>query len=117
MENRFVFVKNDKTVSVHCKNIVFFESCGHYVTLHMNDGSTYSVRGTMYSIADSMDSKTFVRVHRGVIVNLQYIAKIKYREIILNSIWRTVPLSRSYREKALLSFDEFKKHKATALLC
>lgn len=111
LNNMFIFREKQTTLTIPLKKIVFFESCGHYVTIHTIDGSTHSVRCTMYSLVNSLDNTTFVRVHSGVIVNLSYVVKIKYKEIILDAIQKTVPLSRSRRINALSAFDEFRKQK------
>ena len=98
MENRFVFVKNDKTISVHCKNIVFFESSGHYIIVHTKNGATYSIRCTITELVEALNKKRFERIHRGIVVNLKYVAKVKANRVLLNSVWESVPVSRLYKE-------------------
>ena len=108
MTEMFVFRENKITRSVPLNAIVFFESSGHYATIHMNDGTTHSVRSTMYALVDRLPRKLFVRTHSGVIVNMEYITRIKYNEITLNSLRAKVSLSRAYRKNVKEAFYNFK---------
>lgn len=104
---RLVFRAKRKTVSVYCRDIVFFESYGHYITIHMNDKSTYTTRCTISYLITLLDDKTFVRVHRGIIVNLEYVKQLNYTGAVLSSAWGRVPVSRSYRDIAEKAFEKF----------
>ena len=108
---RFEFIAKRKTVSVYCRDIVFFESYGHYVTIHMNNKTTYTTRCTITHLVDLLDDKTFARVHRGIIVNLEYVKKLNYTGAVLNSAWGRVPVSRSYRDVAEKAFEKFNNQK------
>lgn len=99
LSDTFVFKQKNEIIEVCCTDIVFFESARHYIKLHMKDGTTYLARGTIASLSEIMDGKIFIRVHRTVVVNLEYADKIKQNEVLLNSIWKRVPVSRSYKRK------------------
>lgn len=97
-EDMFVYATKNKSLRIKCADIVFFESSGHYIILHMKNGVTHSIRCTITELVEAMDKKRFVRVHRGIIVNLKYAARIKGNNLLLNSIWESVPVSRLYKE-------------------
>ncbi len=95
----FIFKQKTETIRVYCKDIVFFESFGHYIGIHMKNGEVYRTRGTMTSLAQLLDKDRFVRVHRGIVVNLKYVRAIHKNDIMLDAVWKCVPVSRSCREK------------------
>ena len=103
----FIFREKNTTVRVYCDDIVFFESNGHYITLHMADGAIYNTRCTMRELIEVLDKKRYVRVHRGIVVNLCYIKSINYNYASLNSMWGGVPISRSYRGRLKAALNVF----------
>ncbi len=108
-ETELNFKEKRKEVSVPLCDVVFFESCGHYITIHTNSLNTYSTRCTMAELADLVLGDVFVRVHNGIIVNLSYVKRLDYKGAVLNSAWRRVPVSRTRRESAEAAFEKFKR--------
>lgn len=97
----FTFKSNGAEVKICCADIVFFESYGHYITIHMNDTSTYIMRGTLRAIDSELNGKGFVRIHRGFTVNLSYVKRIEQASVFLDSEWESVPVSRSRKENLI----------------
>ncbi len=92
---------NGADVTVPFADIVFFESCGHYIIMHMKDKKTLTLRGILRDIDQSLSKRGFVRVHRGFLVNKTYILGIKNSVLFLNSVWGSVPIGRSHKEKVV----------------
>ncbi|MBQ3109604.1 MAG: LytTR family transcriptional regulator [Clostridia bacterium] len=92
-----IFKENRKEVSVPLCDVVFFESCGHYITIHMNSGKPHSTRCTMTELAKLLSDSSFVRVHRGIIVNLSYVKRIDCKGAVLNSPWDRLPVGRTFK--------------------
>ena len=94
---------------IYCDDIVFFESSGHYVNIHMKDGKVYPVRGTIASVETMPGNNRFVRIRRGIVVNLQYVSGISKGDAVLDSLWGRLPVGRLYKEAFAEAFDSFKK--------
>ncbi|MBQ8539917.1 MAG: LytTR family transcriptional regulator [Clostridia bacterium] len=103
----FAFKRNGTKVEIYCSDIVFFESYGHYITIHMKDKSTYIMRGTLHAIDRELNGKGFVRIHRGFTVNLSYVKKIERTSVFLDSEWGSVPVSRSRKESLIAILREY----------
>lgn len=108
-KDELVFRENRKTIVVPLCDIVFFESCGHYITIHMNSGKPHSARCTMTELAQLLTESSFVRVHRGIIINLSHVKSISYKGAVLHSYGDRVPISRSYLKAAEAAFKKLKK--------
>lgn len=109
VSDTFVFRENRELVRLFFCDIVFFESSGHYIMIHTKDGAVYRMRGTVEEVRDMLD-ESFVKVHRGIIVNLKYIKEVCRHEVRLNSIWESVPVSRSCRERLEIAFEKYKEN-------
>lgn len=88
-------------VAVPFADIVFFESYGHYIAMHLKDKKTLTLRGTLQDVSRKLSKRGFVRVHRGFLVNEAYILGIKSNVLFLNSVWGSVPIGRSFKEKVV----------------
>lgn len=102
-------IKNGETVLfVRTEEIDSIEAQGNYVRLNLPN-SSHLLRDTLNNIESQIDPRTFVRIHRRTIVNmnrvkeLQTWARGEYRVVLLNGMCYT--LSRSYRQH----FDNFIK--------
>lgn len=93
----FIFSKRKTTIRLFCSDIVFFESEGHYVLIHMKNNEIYKMRGTMKDILENTDRKMFVQVHRAFVVNLSYVHKVEKDKIYLQFGLGEVPMSRMYK--------------------
>ena len=108
-ETELNFKEKRKEVSVPLCDVVFFESCGHYITIHTNSLTTHSTRCTMTELAKLLTDSSFARVHNGIIVNLSYVKRLDYKGAVLNSPWGRVPVSRTRRDSAEAAFEKFKR--------
>lgn len=92
--------KLGKEFLIKVNQISWLEACGNYVNLHL-DGRIYPYRGTMKSLADMLDTKDFIRVHRSYIVNYSQIKSIEPQDSgdakIELEEGKVLPFSRRYR--------------------
>lgn len=102
-------IKNGETVLfVRTEDVDSIEAQGNYVRLNLAK-SSHLLRDTLNNIEAQIDPRTFVRIHRRTIVNmnrvkeLQTWARGEYRVVLLNGACYS--LGRSYREH----FDNFIK--------
>jgi len=67
---------NGRIVFVPVADIDWIGAEGNYVRLHIARKS-HDVRETMQSLAEKLDPRNFVRIHRSTIVNVQRIREIQ----------------------------------------
>ena len=89
-----------KTHLVKMSNIVYVESAGEYVRLHMADGSNLVTLFRLKNMESELQSSQFMRVHRSYIINLSYVAGYtKGRVFLSNDDY--VPIGDNYKEQFL----------------
>ena len=97
-DQEYLSIKADYKVSlVRISEIVYLESEGEYVRLHLDDRSTITTLFRLKNMEAALPSEMFMRVHRSYIVNLQRIRSyVKGRVFISDSEY--VPIGENYRE-------------------
>ncbi len=98
MRETFMFSEKKKRDEIYCEDIVFFESRGHYILVHMKDRAVHRTRSTMAKLLCNVEGKSFVQTHRAFAVNMKYVHKIEGDRAHLYSVWDWVPVSRTYRQ-------------------
>ncbi len=73
---RFLVRKLGKEFLVAASEIEWLQASGNYVNLRVR-GRDYPLRSTMAGIEARLDPACFLRVHRGYMVNLDYLAEIE----------------------------------------
>jgi len=107
---RFAIKTGEKVLFVRAEEVDSIEADGNYVRLNVDDCS-YMLRETINSIESQIDPRTFVRIHRSTIVNmnrvreLQAWARGEYRIVLHSGACHT--LSRGYRQH----FDKYIKNR------
>jgi len=105
---RFAIKTGEKVLFIRVEEVDSIEAEGNYVRLNVAT-SSHMLRETINSIESQIDPRTFVRIHRSTIVNmnrvkeLQTWARGQYRVVLHNGACHT--LSRGYRER----FEDFIK--------
>ena len=87
-----------KTTLVRYSNIIYLESAGEYIRLHLADGTKLVTLFRMKNMESELPAERFLRVHRSYIINLDYIAEISYNRILLNN-GSKIPIGEVYREQ------------------
>lgn len=59
------------------EQISWIEADGMYVKLHLRDGSVHLHRGLIGSLDASLDDRSFVRIHRSAIVNIDVVQELR----------------------------------------
>lgn len=97
-DKEYISVKADYKVSlVRIADIVYLESEGEYVRMHLADGSTITTLFRLKNMEAALPSDTFLRVHRSYIVNLRSIKSYVRGRIFLNDT-DYVPIGENYKE-------------------
>lgn len=66
-----------RNFTVNIFDLYFIESHGNYIKIHLEDRS-YLVRQTLQSFEDQIDQSIFLRIHRSILINSNYLEKVKY---------------------------------------
>jgi DNA-binding LytR/AlgR family response regulator len=97
--NGKITVKSDRRIyQISMGDILFVESCGDYVTIHCADKKLV-VHGTMKSWDEKLQSSTFLKVHRTIIVNLHKIDHIEGNQVHLGT--HKLPLAEPFKSQLL----------------
>lgn len=101
---RFVVRTGDRISMVRAQDVDWFGVDGNYVTLNVGDRS-FRVRATLRTLAERLDSRRFVRIHKSVIVNVERIRELQpwfggdYVAILVNG--QKLRVSRTYAPELL----------------
>ena len=87
-----------KVSLVRIADIVYLESEGEYVRMHLADGSTITTLFRLKNMEAALPADSFMRVHRSYIVNLRAIKAYVKGRIFLNDSNEYIPIGESYKE-------------------
>lgn len=100
-DKEYLSVKADyKTQLVKISDIVYLESAGEYVRLHIEGSSTITTLFRLKNMETSLPQESFLRVHRSYIVNLRRISSYTKGRIFLDN-GEYIPLGENYKERFL----------------
>lgn len=110
----FEIKEKGKTKLVKVQDIYWLEAQGNYLKIHVASGK-YLIRQTLQSLEEQLDQQVFLRVHRSIIVNANYVQHIQYEGnnqylFVLKNEDR-ITSSRSYKPtvQSYLEAQELKK--------
>ena len=113
-DREYISVKADYKVSlVRIADIVYIESEGEYVRMHLCDGSTITTLFRLKNMEAALPSEQFMRVHRSYIVNLRAIRSYVRGRIFLSDT-EYVPIGETYKEAFQNYIDRHFKNLCTA---
>lgn len=97
-DREYISVKADYKVSlVKIAEIVYLESEGEYVRMHLSDGTTITTLFRLKNMETALPAEMFMRVHRSYIVNLRWIKGYVRGRIFLGET-EYVPIGENYKE-------------------
>lgn len=94
-----LFVRSDyRTLRIDTDDILYIESMSEYVRIYMvGGGKPVTTLGSLKTYAEKLPAASFMRVHRSYIVNLNRIAAVERRNIILDG-GGSIPIGEMYEE-------------------
>ena len=99
--NRFMIKSSNRVVLVKASEVDWIESASNYVLLHVGD-KTHIMRETMRDLATKLCPKTFQRISRSVIVNLERVKELqpmgKGQYLIILGNGKQLMMSRGIRD-------------------
>lgn len=75
-EDRILCKRGDETIIVPLKDIIYIESLGHNVFLHL-DKEQYKISKRLYQLESELPENQFIRISNSVIIARNAIKKIK----------------------------------------
>lgn len=97
-DTEYLSVKADYKVSlVKISDIVYIESEGEYVRMHLSDGTAITTLFRLKNMETALPAESFMRVHRSYIVNLRAIRSYIKGRIYLSDT-EYVPIGENYKE-------------------
>ena len=99
--SRFIVKSSSRVVFVDAPQVDWIESAANYAILHVGE-KTHIVRETMQTLESKLDPKTFQRISRSVIVNVNRVKELqpmgKGQYIILLANGKQLNMSRGIRD-------------------
>ncbi|WP_420577383.1 LytR/AlgR family response regulator transcription factor [Ekhidna sp.] len=100
----FIMLKADKkNHKVNFDQILYFESIGDYVKVHLRDAKTLIISETLRKLEEVLPY-TFLRVHKTYIISIPHLEYVEGNQITIGKT--KIPIGQSYRDKVN---DVFKK--------
>lgn len=109
-ENSYLIISvSGEKKRINYDDIVYFESMGHYVTLHL-EHTEYDYKYNISDLCDDLAGTEFIRTHRSYVVNIKYVDKITRNECrLVQNI--SIPLSRNSYKSVNEKFIDYYKGK------
>lgn len=109
-EQEYISVKADYKISLlRTADILYIESEGEYVRIHLADGSKVTTLYRIKNMETSLPATHFMRVHRSYIVNLRHIRSYERGRIHLSNE-QTIPIGESFKESFQQYIEQTYKH-------
>lgn len=94
----YLSVKADyKVMRVRYDEIVYMESVGEYVRLHLTNGTNITTLFRLKNMESVLPDDKFMRIHRSYIINLEYISSYTRGKVFLSSEV-DLPVGANYRD-------------------
>ena len=93
-----IFIRADYILQkIVFKDLLFVENIKDYVRFHLKDGTRIMSRMALKSLENQLPKKTFMKVHRSYIINLNSIESINRTTVVIKN--RIIPVSNPYKDK------------------
>lgn len=103
--SRVTFRSNGKLLVFDTREILYVRAADNYIQVHAG-GEKILIRAKLGDIESQLDKETFLRTHRGVLINLRHLREVDLTAdageatVVLTNGSR-LPLSRNYRNRIL----------------
>ena len=107
-----ITLKSGNTRLVHkIESIEYFTAAANYILVSVNS-ETFRIRARMGEFEKRLDPRQFLRIHRGTIINLEFLREFRLRTrggyIVKMSSGKELQLSRRYSRKFLEALSSLK---------
>src|SRR5258708_6490178 len=96
-ESDFIYLKsNKKNYKIHTTDILYIESIKDYIQVHSKDDNKLTVKQTMSEVETMLAGKSFLRIHRSYLINVEKITAFTATDIQINKT--ELPIGSSYKQ-------------------
>lgn len=93
-----------KTTLVRYSNIVYLESAGEYIRLHLADGTKLVTLFRLKNMESSLPSDRFMRIHRSYIINLEYVTGYTKGRVYIAGD-EDIPVGENYKDAFVATME------------
>lgn len=105
ISHRILFKSGGNEFLIKISDILYFETQGNYLNLYTTE-KIYTSRSSMKEMEQELESKSFVRIHKGFLVNINQIEVFNNSEITLKNK-KILPMGRTFSENAKKKIIEY----------
>lgn len=102
-EKDYLFIKTDSLLQrIAHKDILWIEASGDYIKINTSE-KQYVVHSTLKKIEEKLPQKSFQRVHRSFIINLEKVTNIDVTNLEINR--KIIPISGTYKDELITKIN------------
>jgi len=103
----FTYKSGHDNYKLQIKDIVYLQSVGRKIVLHLTDGRKEEFYGSLKEVyQDQLQGFDFIFIHSSYVVNYDHIAVVKYDKVILTSDATPLPISQPKRKEVREAYYE-----------
>ena len=96
--------------SVRCRDILYLLSEGNYMVYNLDTGESIKIRGTMRDTEKEMENYHFVRIHKRILVNMNYIRTIDHaKNAVFGEKIGCLEIGRNYKRDVLEKYFAYSR--------
>lgn len=108
LREELIIKRGQEVKKIRIDDIYYLEAEGNYINICTIDGKE-KCRNTLANIEKELAGKNFVRCHKGYLVNLKHIGRLRNSEIELAG-GMIIPIGRSYEKEVKYRILEIMRH-------
>lgn len=94
-----------RNVTFPVDTILYVESVGNYVEVHLADGSSLRSKIPLRSVEEQLPPGEFIRIHRSFLVSKRRIGRYSRTEVVLAKGGKSLPVGKKYADDLLTLSD------------
>jgi len=108
----FSYKKGRQTFTVPLKEIIYIESTGRKLYLHLTDKTEIEFYGVLKEVFENqLQPYDFLFIHSGYVVNYQHIDTLTFRHVKLKQSELELPISKHRREEVRSTYQKIFKRR------
>jgi two-component system LytT family response regulator len=106
VNDEYFFIKDNKGhIKVNYTDLIYVESLGDFSKLIMSETKQHLILSNLKNLEKQLPTKTFTRVHRQYLININYLKELVGSEILLSDGYK-IPLGSAYRNEVMQFINE-----------
>lgn len=105
LKDSLLIKKSTSFLKLPIKDISYLQSQGNYCMIYTYENAKHLINLSLVKIAKKLPPKSFMRIHKQYIVNLNYVKDITLGVNQINVLNAEIPVGRSYKSDLMARFD------------